>query len=61
MFENSNISNVICPVCGRKLRFKAACCKDANKYLICQCGYKKVKDEINSVHNSGGGPDATGV
>jgi hypothetical protein len=61
MFNNSNISGEVCPVCGRKLRFKAACCSDPNKYLICQCGFKKVKNEITPMRDSGGSPDPTDV
>lgn len=42
MFKNSNISNEVCPVCNKKLRYKSPCCSDKNAYLICSCGYKKV-------------------
>jgi predicted amidophosphoribosyltransferase len=54
MFQNSNITEEVCPVCGKKLRFKPACCSDKNEYLVCPCGYKKVKvkNEIGSLHSS---------
>jgi hypothetical protein len=43
MFKNNNITEEKCPVCGKNLRYKGACCSDKNAYLICPCGYKKVK------------------
>lgn len=43
MFNNSNITNEECPICKKLLRYKAPCCNDKNAYLICQCGFKKVK------------------
>ena len=61
MFQNSNITKVPCPVCGKELRIKAPCCSDKNVYLVCGCGFKKVKDETDHVHHSGGSDDATGV
>ena len=45
MFENSNITKEDCPVCNKKkLRYKAPCCNDKNAYLVCPCGFKKVKE-----------------
>jgi len=35
----TNISKEKCPVCGKNLRFKAACCGQAEDYLECLCGY----------------------
>jgi len=58
MFENSNISGEPCPICGKKLRKKPPCCSSKIPYLLCQCGYKKVDNEANHVHHSGGGNDS---
>ena len=43
MFKNSNVSKEFCPVCKKNLRYKAPCCSDKNAYLVCSCGFKKVK------------------
>jgi hypothetical protein len=61
LFKNSNIIAEGCPVCGKKLRIKAPCCSDKNAYLVCGCGYKKVKNETDNVHNSSGSNDPTGM
>jgi hypothetical protein len=63
MFKNSNVTEELCPICSRNLRFKAACCSDKNTYYVCMCGYKKVKveNETDTVRDSGGSTDATGV
>lgn len=47
MFVKSNISDVQCPVCQKKLRVKPPCCNDKNAYYICGCGYK-VKKEVTT-------------
>lgn len=57
-FKGSNITDIICPVCNKKLRYKPQCCQDKNEYLICPCGYKRVKNENDILFNSGGSPDA---
>lgn len=63
MFQNSNITKIQCPICGKNLRIKSPCCSDPRGYYICQCGYKKVKDngEVNSVRHSSGSNDTIGV
>lgn len=61
MFENSNISSEPCPVCGKKLRKKPPCCSSKIPYLQCQCGYKKVDNETDTVHHSSGSDDSAGV
>ena len=53
----SNITAHICPACAKNLRYKPPCCSDKNSYYICPCGYKRVRDEIDSVHNSSGSND----
>ena len=57
----SNVTDEICPACGKNLRFKPPCCSDKNAYLVCPCGYKKVRDEVTPVDHSGGSHDATGL
>jgi predicted amidophosphoribosyltransferase len=61
MFQNSNIIKDPCPVCGKNLRVKPPCCTSKLSYYVCQCGYKKVKDEVDTVHHSGGGDDSANV
>lgn len=61
MFQNSNITKDPCPVCSKLLRYKAPCCSSKIPYLVCQCGYKKVKDETDTVHHSGGGDDSANM
>lgn len=61
MFQNSNITKEPCPACGKPLRYKAPCCSSNIPYLVCQCGYKKVKNEIDIVHHSGGSLDPANV
>ena len=39
----TNVTEEKCPVCGKGLKFKPPCCSDKNAYLICSCGFKKVK------------------
>lgn len=61
---NSNVTDEQCPVCDRLLRYKGPCCNDKNSYLVCPCGFKKVREvkvETDSMHNSGGGNDSAGV
>ena len=57
----SNLTEYICPACSKNLRYKPPCCSDKRSYYVCPCGYKKVKDETNTVHNSGGGHDSAGM
>jgi hypothetical protein len=61
MFENSNIAKVPCPICGKNLRIKPPCCSSKIAYFICQCGYKKVKDEVDNVRHSSRGDDTAGM
>lgn len=42
-FAKSNATQDACPACGKKLKFKAPCCTDKNAYLVCPCGYKRVR------------------
>lgn len=61
MFEKSNVSDIACPLCDRKLRFKPPCCSDKRSYLVCPCGYKKVRDGVDTVHHSSGSNDSANV
>lgn len=53
----SNITDHVCPACSKRLRFKPPCCSDKNSYYVCPCGYKRVKNEVDTLHYSGGSAD----
>lgn len=42
-FTKSNHVEEKCPVCNKYLKYKPPCCTDKTKYLVCPCGFKKVK------------------
>ncbi len=38
----TNIVEKQCPVCGKSLRLKRACCGQKQSLLVCICGYKEI-------------------
>lgn len=38
----TNLSNKLCPLDGRQLRYKPPCCSEKQTWLVCSCGYKRM-------------------
>lgn len=39
---DNNITDKICPVCSKNLRYKQACCGQKYSMRVCVCGYKEI-------------------
>lgn len=40
----NNVTEYICPVCGKKLVHKPPCCSEKIPWYSCVCGYKRRAD-----------------
>lgn len=49
MFSNSNITGIVCRICGRKMRYKPPCCSDKRAWLLCSCGFKEKAENYDKV------------
>lgn len=37
----TNDLNEMCPVCGKRLRYKSKCCTAKHPSMVCVCGYRE--------------------
>ena len=42
LYSKDDVSDELCPMCNKNLKYKRPCCGDKNSYLVCACGYKRI-------------------